>query len=64
MEKYKAYADEAMQLAEQSPTEDDRKFWLNIARAWLALRDMLSADSSCGPRRFGLSLGGRTQTER
>jgi len=63
MEKYKAYADEAMQLAEQSPTEEDRKFWLNIARAWFALMEMLSAESSHGPRRFGLPLG-RAQTER
>ena len=64
MEKYKVYADEAMQLAEQSPTEDDRKFWLNIARAWFALMDMLSAEGSRGPGRFGISLGGRAQTKR
>lgn len=41
MEKYKAYAAEAIQLAEQSPNEHDRTFWLNIARAWLALMEML-----------------------
>ena len=40
MEKYKSYADEAMQLAASARKPDDRRFWLNIARAWLGLLEM------------------------
>ena len=36
-QKYKAYADEATQLAGRALKEKDRQFWLNIARAWLGL---------------------------
>ena len=39
---YKAYADEAMQLAGRALKEKDRQFWLNIARAWLALLETWS----------------------
>jgi hypothetical protein len=34
---YKAYADEAMQLAGRALKEKDRQFRLNIASAWLGL---------------------------
>jgi len=37
---YKAYADEAMQLAARALKEKDRQFWLGIARAWLGLLEI------------------------
>lgn len=39
---YKAYADEAMQLAARALKEKDRLFWLNIANAWLGLLEVAS----------------------
>ena len=41
MERYRAYADEALELARRALKEKDRQFWLNIARAWLALMEPL-----------------------
>ena len=36
-QRYKSYADEAMQLAARALKDKDRQFWLSIAKAWLGL---------------------------
>lgn len=39
-QRYRAYADEAVQLADRALKESDRQFWLSIARAWMGLIDI------------------------